>query len=79
MTTEKVRFLGGPLDGRVQDLDRDPVRGHILRHVHLHAGPKIETYYELGYTETFGWAYRLCGLGENDPAPAHDEVGEREQ
>ncbi|PRX43574.1 hypothetical protein B0I33_11433 [Prauserella shujinwangii] len=80
MTTHQVRFLGGPLDGRVQPLGGEPVCGSILRHVHLHEGPKIETYYQLGYTDVTGWTYRLYGR----PAPEEiagtasaDEVGER--
>jgi hypothetical protein len=72
MTATSVRFFGGPLDGRVQDLgEAEPVRGSVMRHVHLHDGPKIETHYRLGYTDRTGWEYRLCGL------PAPDEVGER--
>jgi hypothetical protein len=72
MTATSVRFFGGPLDGRVQDLgEAEPVRGSVMRHVHLHDGPKIETHYRLGYTDQTGWEYRLCGL------PAPDEVGER--
>lgn len=72
MTATSVRFFGGPLDGRVQDLgEAEPVRGSVMRHVHLHDGPKIETHYQLGYTAQTGWEYRLCGL------PAPDEVGER--
>jgi hypothetical protein len=71
-TGQSVRFFGGPLDGRVQELgDAEPVRGAVMRHVHLHDGPKIETHYELDYTDT-GWEYRLCGLA--DP----DEVAEAE-
>ncbi|WP_199434276.1 hypothetical protein [Qaidamihabitans albus] len=77
MTTEQVRFFGGPLDGRTQSLDLDPVRGSILRHVHLHDGPKIETYYQLGYTAATGWSYRLCGLPLDDETAEPDEVGER--
>lgn len=58
-----VRFFGGPLDGRVQQLrSTEPVRGSVMRHVHLHDGPKIETHYELDYRTDSGWEYRLCGL-----------------
>ncbi|MBB4685907.1 hypothetical protein [Amycolatopsis jiangsuensis] len=54
-----VRFFGGPLDGRVQELtEAEPVPGTVVRHIHLHGGPKIETLYELGLTE-HGWEYRL--------------------
>jgi hypothetical protein len=61
MTEVSVRFFGGPLDGRVQTLD-EPVSGAMIRHVHLHEGPKIETYYRLGYTDEAGWEYHLCQL-----------------
>lgn len=55
-----IRFFGGPLDGRVLELgDTPPVRGTVMRHVHLHDGPKIETHYELGYSAESGWEYRL--------------------
>ncbi|KAA9165477.1 hypothetical protein FPZ12_005210 [Amycolatopsis acidicola] len=71
MTEVSVRFFGGPLDGRVQALgDSEPVRGSVMRHVHLHDGPKIETHYRLGYTPENGWEYRLCGLA----TPEVDEV-----
>ncbi|NKQ57615.1 hypothetical protein HFP15_32610 [Amycolatopsis sp. K13G38] len=67
MTEVSVRFFGGPLDGRVQTLgDVEPVSGTVMRHVHLHDGPKIETHYQLGYTEESGWEYRLCGLSTSD-------------
>ncbi len=55
-----VRFVGGPLDGRVQELrDAEAVAGRLLRHIHLHDGPKIETQYELRYTTAAGWEYHL--------------------
>ncbi|WP_158886392.1 hypothetical protein [Amycolatopsis anabasis] len=67
MTEAIVRFFGGPLDGRVQDLgDAEPVSGTVMRHVHLHDGPKIETHYELGYSAETGWEYRLCGLNSDE-------------
>ncbi len=63
MSDRSVRFVGGPLDGRTQDLrDSEAVAGRLLRHIHLHDGPKIETNYELHYTPERGWEYRLCGL-----------------
>lgn len=62
MSTRNVRFVGGPLDGRVQDLrDHEAVAGRLLKHIHLHDGPKIETQYELHYTPEHGWVYHLCG------------------
>lgn len=69
MPEVSVRFFGGPLDGRVQTLDR-PVRGTVMRHVHLHDGPKIETHYQLGYTSQGGWEYRMCEM----KAPEVDEL-----
>jgi hypothetical protein len=69
MTEVSVRFFGGPLDGRVQTLD-GPVSGTVMRHVHLHDGPKIETHYQLGYTDKGGWEYRMCEL----KAPEVDEL-----
>jgi hypothetical protein len=62
MTEASVRFFGGPLDGRIQALGEEPVCGTVMRHVHLHDGPKIETHYRLGYSPETGWVYRLCGL-----------------
>ncbi|SFP10102.1 hypothetical protein SAMN05421810_101953 [Amycolatopsis arida] len=71
MTGASVRFFGGPLDGRVQELGiADPVCGSVMRHVHLHDGPKIETHYQLDYRPGTGWEYRLCGL------PRPDELSE---
>ncbi len=68
MSDRSVRFFGGPLDGRVQELaDEEPVPGTVVRHIHLHGGPKIETRYELGLTED-GWAYRVQAH-ESEPEP----------
>ncbi|WP_328444573.1 MULTISPECIES: hypothetical protein [unclassified Amycolatopsis] len=62
-----VRFFGGPLDGRVQELgDNEP--GAVIRHIHLHAGPKIETRYELGLTED-GWEYRVAASSRSEAEP----------
>jgi hypothetical protein len=64
---QNARFFGGPLDGRVQELGgAEPVRGTVVRHVHLHDGPKIETHYSLDYTQESGWEYRLCAAAEPD-------------
>lgn len=58
----RVRFIGGPLDGRTQELrESEAVAGRLLRHIHLHDGPKIETQYQLHYTPEIGWEYRMCG------------------
>lgn len=66
--TRCVRFFGGPLDGRVQELgDAEPVPGTVIRHIHLHGGPKIETRYELGLTE-HGWEYRVAAT-QHEPEP----------
>ncbi|KAA5831286.1 hypothetical protein F1721_21345 [Saccharopolyspora hirsuta] len=66
MPSRNVRFVGGPLDGRMQDLrDSEAVAGRLLRHIHLHDGPKIETHYELHYSPEAGWVYRLCGQGHS--------------
>ncbi|TNC21416.1 hypothetical protein [Amycolatopsis alkalitolerans] len=63
MSEVSVRFFGGPLDGRVQTLGaEEPVAGSVMRHVHLHDGPKIETHYRLDYSPESGWEYRLCGV-----------------
>lgn len=66
-----VRYFGGPLDGRVQELcAAELVCGNVIRHVHLHDGPKIETRYELAYRDEAGWEYRLCGIAApDDPRP----------
>ncbi|AXB44838.1 hypothetical protein [Amycolatopsis albispora] len=67
---ECVRFFGGPLDGRIQEFgDTEPVRGTVMRHVHLHDGPKIETHYELDWNAEHGWEYRLRPAGGVGPTP----------
>lgn len=56
----QVRFLGGPLDGRVSSLPpAEAVDGAVITHVYLHDGPKIETRYRLGVDSDGGWEYRL--------------------
>ena len=66
MLDRSVRFIGGPLDGRTQDLrESEAVAGRLLRHIHLHDGPKIETHYELHYTPGTGWEYHLRGHGKS--------------
>ncbi|GAB2664079.1 hypothetical protein GCM10027271_23660 [Saccharopolyspora gloriosae] len=62
MPERQVRFVGGPLDGREQGLrDSEAVHGRLLRHVHLHDGPKIETCYRLHYAPDSGWEYHFNG------------------
>lgn len=66
MPNHRVRFVGGPLDGREQSLrETDAVAGRLLRHIHLHDGPKIETHYELHYTAGGGWVYQLLGQDQS--------------
>jgi hypothetical protein len=65
MPSRNVRFVGGPLDGRVQCLrDSEAVAGRLLRNIYLHDGPKIETHYELRYAPETGWVYHLCAQGQ---------------
>ncbi|WP_328606700.1 hypothetical protein OG943_43535 [Amycolatopsis sp. NBC_00345] len=72
MTDRSVRFFGGPLDGRVQELtDAEPAPGTVVRHIHLHGGPKIETLYELGMTEN-GWEYRVRTSSHSEAEPEPD-------
>jgi hypothetical protein len=44
------------------------VPGTVIRHIHLHSGPKIETRYELGLTEG-GWEYRVSATSWSEPEP----------
>jgi len=61
MPERQVRFIGGPLDGREQELrDSEAVHGRLLRHIHLHEGPKIVTRYQLHRTPDGTWEYRLA-------------------
>jgi hypothetical protein len=55
-----VRYVGGPLDGRVETLGTppDPPK-ETVRHVHLHGGPKIVHHYDLAYSVEYGCEYRL--------------------
>lgn len=55
-----VRFVGGPLDGRVEarPLPEDEPRPTVT-HVHLHEGPKIVHHYDLHYAVEYGCEYRL--------------------
>ena len=45
-------FVGGPLDGRVHTREPDDPPPPVVRHTHLHDGPKIVHYYDL--TEVAG-------------------------
>jgi hypothetical protein len=58
--SDTARFFGGPLDGREQTLDESgPLDGHVVTHVHLHGGPKIETRYRLGRNADGQWEYHM--------------------
>ncbi|WP_026425906.1 hypothetical protein [Actinokineospora inagensis] len=58
--TYLVRYVGGPLDGRVDTLDGVPVDPRsTVTHVHLHGGPKIVHHYDLQYALEYGCEYRL--------------------
>lgn len=55
-----VRYVGGPLDGRVDTLGAPPDEPkETVRHVHLHGGPKIVHHYDLAYSVEYGCEYRL--------------------
>ncbi|CCH29207.1 hypothetical protein ABZ816_38460 [Actinosynnema sp. NPDC047251] len=55
-----VRFVGGPLDGRVDSVSAPPdAPKPTLTHVHLHGGPKIVHHYDLQYAVEYGCEYRL--------------------
>jgi hypothetical protein len=55
-----VRYVGGPLDGRVDTLGTAPEQPRpTVRHVHLHGGPKIVHHYDLEYAVEYGCEYRV--------------------
>ncbi|TQM80093.1 hypothetical protein FHX81_2416 [Saccharothrix saharensis] len=55
-----VRFVGGPLDGRVDSHAKAPdAPKQTVTHVHLHGGPKIVHHYDLQYAVEYGCEYRL--------------------
>jgi hypothetical protein len=55
-----VRYVGGPLDGRVDTLSVSPeALKETVTHVHLHGGPKIVHHYDLHYAVEYGCEYRL--------------------
>ncbi|WP_156754341.1 hypothetical protein [Actinokineospora pegani] len=55
-----VRYVGGPLDGRVDTLPQLPAEPKAtVTHVHLHGGPKIVHHYDLHYAVEYGCEYRL--------------------
>jgi hypothetical protein len=55
-----VRYVGGPLDGRVDTLPDLPEQPKdTVTHVHLHEGPKIVHHYDLCYAVEYGCEYRV--------------------
>jgi hypothetical protein len=57
-----VRYVGGPLDGRVDSLPSTPEDPkQTVTYVHLHGGPKIVHIYDLEYAVEYGCEYRLRG------------------
>ncbi|WP_199443893.1 hypothetical protein [Umezawaea beigongshangensis] len=67
--TYVVRFVGGPLDGRVDSLERAPEDPRpTMTHVHLHSGPKIVHHYDLQYAVEYGCEYHVRSDGSEDDA-----------
>ncbi len=59
-STYVVRFVGGPLDGRVDSRAKpQDAPKPTVTHVHLHSGPKIVHHYDLQYAVEYGCEYRL--------------------
>jgi hypothetical protein len=52
-------FVGGPLDGRVHTREPEDPAPPVVRHVHLHDGPKIVHLYDLHEVAGHGGEYRL--------------------
>jgi hypothetical protein len=52
-------FVGGPLDGRVHTRAADDPPPPVVRHTHLHEGPKIVHLYDLHEVAGHGGEYRL--------------------
>lgn len=52
-------FVGGPLDGRVRTRPAESAAPAVVRHVHLHGGPKITHLYDLHEVAGHGGEYRL--------------------
>ena len=52
-------FVGGPLDGRVHTRDQGDPAPAVVRHTHLHDGPKIVHLYDLYEVAGHGGEYRL--------------------
>ncbi|WP_018684633.1 hypothetical protein [Actinokineospora enzanensis] len=55
-----IRYVGGPLDGRVDTVAGAPTDPRsTVTHVYLHGGPKIVHHYDLHYALEYGCEYRL--------------------
>ena len=69
-------FVGGPLDGRVHTRAPDDPAPPVVRHTHLHDGPKIVHLYDLHEVAGHGGEYRLLEphVGRRGPGP-HTGVG----
>jgi hypothetical protein len=52
-------FVGGPLDGRVHSRPPNEPAPPVVRHTHLHDGPKIVHLYDLHEVAGHGGEYRL--------------------
>lgn len=52
-------FVGGPLDGRIDTRPAEQDAPAVIRHVHLHEGPKIVHHYDLYEVAGHGGEYRL--------------------
>ena len=52
-------FVGGPLDGRVHTRPPENPPPPVVRHIHLHDGPKIVHVYDLYEVAGHGGEYRL--------------------
>jgi hypothetical protein len=62
-----VRYVGGPLDGRVDRLSAMPsTLRSTVKHTHLHGGPKIENYYDLRYAVEHGCEYHVRAMTAGD-------------
>lgn len=67
-----ARFFGGPLDGRQSPLPVSGAEaGHVITHVFLHGGPKIETRYRLSVALDGTWEYRVVGTDRSSTHPDH--------
>jgi hypothetical protein len=61
-------FVGGPLDGRVHTREPHDTAPAVVRHTHLHDGPKIVHHYDLHEVAGHGGEYRLRPEEPVDPA-----------